>query len=54
MHVIDKPMFKNPPFISNDIPVLVCLEPYVKAMFDDPMSEQQDANPRVIEFHECE
>jgi len=52
--MIDKPMLEKPPVLSSIKPIPVCLESCVKATFDEPMSEQQDDDPRFIEFHEHE
>jgi hypothetical protein len=52
--VVDKLMLERPPVPSSDRPVFLCKEPCDKATLDEPMSEQQDADPRVIKSPERE
>jgi hypothetical protein len=51
---VDKPMLEETPIPSIDRTVSSSKEPCDRAVLDEPMSEQQDADPRVIEFHEHE
>jgi hypothetical protein len=52
--VVDKPMLEKPPITSSDRSILLSKEPYDRATIDEPMFEQQDVDPNIIESLEHE
>jgi hypothetical protein len=51
---VDKPMLEETPIPSIDRTISSSKEPCDRAALDDPMYEQQDADPRAFEFHDHE
>jgi hypothetical protein len=47
-------MLEETPIPSIDRTISSSKEPCDRAAFDEPMSEQQDVNPRASEFHDHE
>ena len=50
----DKPMLEETPIPCIERTISSSKQPYDRAMLDEPMSKQQDADPRASEFHDHE
>ena len=50
--MVDKPMLEKTPIPSSNRSVLLSKEPCDRATLDEPMFEQQDVDPRIIEYLE--